>query len=71
VQPHDDSDPESLLGALGDDDFEWDPTAADSVDDLADEFLAGLADEVETSQDESDEEAAARRPSREPQASAR
>lgn len=67
-----DSDPESLLGELGDDDMDWDPAAADSEDELlADELLAGLADELEASQDESDEEAAAHQPSREPKASAR
>lgn len=61
----DDSDPDSLLGELEDDDCEWDPTAADNEDDLADEFLAGLADELDM-QHESDEEEAACQPRREP-----
>jgi hypothetical protein len=56
-----DSDADSLLGDLGED-RDWDPTAADSEDELADDFLAGLADELEASQDESDQEAAACQP---------
>lgn len=59
-----DSDADDLLADLGEDDRDWDPTAADSEDELADDFLASLADELEASQDESDQEAAARQPSK-------
>ena len=65
----DDSDSEGLLPDL--EDADWGPTAADSEDELADDFLASLADEVEDSQEESDQEAAACQTRRERKGSAR
>lgn len=63
----DESDVESLLGEFEEEaDLDWDPAAGDCLDDkdddLADDFLADLADEVlRHSEDDSDQEAAARK----------